>query len=928
MSSICAHDHARERDYEDSQIEHTQCLPCDEKKNTDTKIYNLRKKNPSLNYRDSSDTEMDNEFFAAQMETDEEDSEMDDNESLISDESSSSLHETANESIYPKFPISFERENFLHLTDKDWLKFQIILLWDYVKDQNLNLTLNRTYFLYIKTQEDKKNLNFDEITKLYSDYNRKTILAKHFLLSSNNEQNINMNENLNPIVNSIILFHQKFPDFSLIDIVEQCLYKLDENNSKFVRQSFWSPIMLKFSVESIKSASKVLKILNYDDNISFEEKNQRKHDLLFSLLFHNSTSIGVNDLKKFFKISEFLIKKSLDHIQNYKLGKTSSIKTEPRADRVIFAPKVFKLIHEFYEQHTQQWMGKRMVSHIKNNGTSETHHVHFISTTQREFYLLFRFHPEFGLKCKTADGVFRVPEISFFVSLKPYWIRKHPQIGSGYCGHCLKMREFLKTFLQILKKNCKCGSANCPTFCHQPECERFLICDDGTCQECKCCCEICDKCKWSTVGESLTKFMQNLSCCEHRIGGLHYPKITCLLNPSTCECTVCCIPNFESVVNKFCPSAMKNILVDKTCTVITKDWTKETIKMKKPFEIENLEPVELNIMDFLKRFFEFLALRMLKSQPGTFIWHWNGENLQRENYNRTIKKIQDGDFGTSVMMYVMDWAEDWVFKDSRKLAAKEFFKKKKCHIHSITEFGNYNDDFQSCSNFIFSDQNVTSNSITSVADIEDMIANGKEKNPAVKVVLVYSDGAGNEYLTRKVFGKMKDVAKKLNLKIIWNYFFSGHGKGIGDSEISRQKVQLDAKFPDACYERDENGKLKYEKNALGVYNFCMEKLTNWPCNGYQIKSRSFHYRKDCVEEENDFSAVRDTKRLRNVMWDEDGKFYTKRVSCNCVSCILNPLSDQPCEYASLTESFKFTKNKKTILKKKIPKETKIKTINS
>jgi hypothetical protein len=112
-----------------------------------------------------------------------------------------------------------------------------------------------------------------------------------------------------------------------------------------------------------------------------------------------------------------------------------------------------------------------------------------------------------------------------------------------------------------------------------------------------------------------------------------------------------------------------------------------------------------------------------------------------------------------------------------------------------------------------------------------------------------------------------------------------------------------------------------------VFKFCKEKLKDWPCNGRQIKSRAFHYRENCVEDEDDFSAVNDTKRWRNVMWDEDGKFYIKRVSCTCVSCILNPLLAQPCEYASLTGLFTLTKNKKksskkTKIKIKILKQTK------
>ena len=923
MSSLCEHDDDRERDYKCSQIEHTQCLPCDKKNINKTKRV-LRKKQSSLNYQDISDTEIDQKFFSSQMDGNEEESEIDENDSSISDESFSSLNENESQFMYPKFPISFQRDEFSHLNDKNWLKFQCILLWDYCKDQKLNLTPTQSHFLYINSEKDKNMLNLEEIKNLHADFITSKILAKHFFLSTSNtkKQSINIHENLNPIINNIILFHQDYPHLSLIDILEQCVLKLNENNSEFVKESFFHPLMLKFSVEAIKSASQVLKMLNYEDKMSFEEKNQHKHLLLFSILFHNSSLIDVNDLQNFFEISEYLIQKSLAHIQKFKLGDASSFKIE-RKPRVIFTPETFKLIQQFYEQHTQQWEGKRMVSHLKNDGTSETHHVHFIPTTKREFYLLFRVHEEFGMKCKTINGKFDAPSKSLFFRLMPYWIRKHPKIGSGFCGHCLKMREFLKTFVQILKKNCKCGSVNCPTFDHEPKCDGSLISGDGKCLECrKCCCKQCDKCKSSTLDLSLTKFMQNLHCREHRIGGLDYPKIECLLNPRECECQTCCLPNFQSLVNKFCPSAMKNL--DQNCTVTTKDWKKEKIEKKKAFVIENLEPVELNIIDFLTQFHYFLVIRILKKQPGSFIWHWSGENLQRHNYNKTIQKIQKGEFGESVMMYVCDWGENWLMKDSRKISAKEFFKNKACQLHCIVEFGHYKDDFQSCSNFIFSDQIVGKNSIISVDDLKNMIELGKEKNPALEVAVIYSDGANNEYMNCKVFGKMKEVAISLKLCIIWNYFFSGHGKGIGDSEISRQKVALDDKFPDSCYERDENGKLKYKKNALGVVNICKDKLKNWTCNGCQIKSRNFHHRKEGVVEKENFKTVVDTKRLRNVMWDKNGNFYTKHVSCNCISCIVNPLLAPPCEYASLTESFKLTKIKTKISRTKISK-TKIPT---
>ena len=101
------------------------------------------------------------------------------------------------------------------------------------------------------------------------------------------------------------------------------------------------------------------------------------------------------------------------------------------------------------------------------------------------------------------------------------------------------------------------------------------------------------------------------------------------------------------------------------------------------------------------------------------------------------------------------------------------------------------------------DRKIIKNGINSVDDLRNIILGAKQKNPDMKVALIYSDGANTEYLNRIVFGEMRKVAAESETFCVWNYFFAGHGKGIGDSEISRQKTKLDEVVPKFCYEKDE-----------------------------------------------------------------------------------------------------------------------------
>jgi hypothetical protein len=795
---------------------------------------------------------------------------------------------------YPKFPILDygEQTNFMHLTNSQWISFQCILFWNYCLRNNLKVypTLTNTHFLKKKFENI---LSKQKIEDLWLNYKHNQISLVHFLPTSKlsahelennlctNTSSANLtNQFINSLVNSIILFHtENNKKFSLTYVLEQIVFKLNQTHPSYVRESFFHPDLFRFAFEALKSSSEVLKIVQNDESLSLREKNAHVHQFLFSMLLNNPSQIKIHEFPEFFHISKYLIDASLTHIIDFKLGKVKTFKREPKP-RKVFSDHTFELIQKFYETYSIPWEGKRTATRLLENGEKETHHVYFLPKPFIETYFYFRVHDDYGGECTDANGKKKIPGESLFRQKQPYWIKPHPDVRTGYCPLCMKMDAYVRTFQKIVKDNCDCKNVKCPTFMHENDCDRMFFSETKLCEQCTtCCCETCSECNSSKfLKPSTSEFMKFLNCNTHQIDNYDYPKIECIMNPKNCSCSSCRLTSFEDILEHFCPKLSENI--DYQFDVKTKDWKKEEVKTtkKKPFEVWVLESKKQNVFDFLEDFKTFLN----KNQG--FIWHYHMHNLQRYHYNTMISNIQNGKYGDSVMMAVIDWAESYIIKDGPKLSGQQFYKNKKGQIHGLVEFSYFAGEFHSCSNFFFSDQNIRKDPANSVGDVKKLILDQLNENKNLKIVHVFSDGSTKEFLNRKMFGNLKKLSKELGITIIWNYFGNNHGKNLCDSEFARLKTKLDREFVDFLKENK-----KFTKDAGGIAEFCKNKLKMWSCNGNQVKERKFHVRPNNEEVFEDYKPLKDVKNYRCVMWDQNGNFYRKYNSCSCEACVVRPL---------------------------------------
>ena len=56
----------------------------------------------------------------------------------------------------------------------------------------------------------------------------------------------------------------------------------------------------------------------------------------------------------------------------------------------------------------------------------------------------------------------------------------------------------------------------------------------------------------------------------------------------------------------------------------------------------------------------------------------------------------------------------------------------------------------------------------------------KEKFPSIKVLNVFSDGAGSQFKQRFLFWNLHYWEQDHHLKLTWNFFATSHGKGVVD----------------------------------------------------------------------------------------------------------------------------------------------------
>lgn len=55
-----------------------------------------------------------------------------------------------------------------------------------------------------------------------------------------------------------------------------------------------------------------------------------------------------------------------------------------------------------------------------------------------------------------------------------------------------------------------------------------------------------------------------------------------------------------------------------------------------------------------------------------------------------------------------------------------------------------------------------------------------EKYPQIKIINIFSDGPGSQFKQRYLFSNLHTWEEKHEIKLIWNFFATSHGKGVVD----------------------------------------------------------------------------------------------------------------------------------------------------
>ena len=804
---------------------------------------------------------------------------------------------------YEIFPIKFFREDFPTFNLHNFLGLQCILYWDDCKLRDLFINPSYTHHFFIPTKY-QKILTLPKVIHLFNLYEQGKINATDFLKFSKISQD-EIDQNFDEFVKQITSFHTLYPNITFTNLLEQLVHRVFKVDPTFVSESYWHPSLLDFSIQSIRSSLDVLQIIERDENMTAREKIIFKHQILFTFLYNNTSFINSDLLQNFFSVSKHLLDRTLNHIEKFKSGETNDINLEYSDTREVYSDNAYDLIADYYEKYGVLFEGKKIVKGpTKINGKREEHHKCFLPGTQDEFYQYFRVHPDYGPKCTKSDGTFEIPSKSFFLKQKPYWIKNHPKVRSGFCKYCYQVRENLPTFISILKRNCCCGNVKkCPNFLDEFS---ELYTDKNQ----KCNCASCLKCKVCNLTDSnVSNFMKILNCKEHEIHGIQYPKQDCYLHPQECSCSFCKLPDVDSLLEKFCSSSKDKIKYQDETKVEWKFFGKEKIKTSntKHYMNETILTDTVDVFTFLEKFHSFLT----KDNNG-FIFHYYTYTMQNENYKEMIKGIKNGDYGDTVAMMVLDHANNYTVRDSKKLTSQQHFSDKKCKILGITQFYRFEDEFTGCSNFIFADQDIRKNNANALSEVDFFIEKMKTKNENLQTVHIWSDAASGEFFDRFVFGNFSKISKKHNVRIIWHYFASCHGKAICDSEFSRLKTKLDDQYIESAFAR----------NAQGIWNFCDKKLKNWKCEGTIITERKYFLRENNAKKLKDYEGMTNARRYRCLMWDPMGFFFRKTVSCHCLHCVLIPNVETDCKIISTTGIFEKYDMKKIIKKLKSKKNVK------
>ena len=690
---------------------------------------------------------------------------------------------------------------------------------------------------------------------------------------------------LDKLVNMMVILFNEKPNLSILDFLQNILMVLETSNPGIVKDLPVNVDQFKFSLFAMSSIFSMIKNINQHMK-SCKEKSDLINKILSSVLFDNDSSPSDSEINRFFELSSHFIDIARKNVKAYKEGSRSDF-SRSYCDRETFSRDTITMIQDFFDEHTIFCDGNQMVSKRQKKGRPSIRHpMKLIPCTIQEFYELFvLLH---GEECMNAKNEHRIPKISFFMNLKPFYIRPLRKFKTGYCSICMEAKELLKTFRKILTKICKCKSLFCDDFQHEEDCKQELN-EDGTCKECtSCSCNSCNLCKVLEITNSLDNFLNYLKCEHFFLDGRKYSSVKCLKQ----ECKKCGIKNYEDLLNRFCKTAMKNF--DPKARVTTKVWKEEEIRTTtkcEKFKVWVLENKEMEAGEFLNFFVQKLT------EKRGILWHHDVAYYQRNQFNKMVRNMMAGKYGTKTAIIVTDWSENYGIKDGRKLTSDQYFKQNKCQILGMVIYYHDGDDYHADSNFVLSDLDVKRDAFTAVDEIRKRIEELKIKK-GIDNILVWSDGSTTEFLCKHIFGNLGKLSSLLNINLSWNYFGNFHGKSICDSEFARYKTALDRELL--------KDKRKFT-NAEDIYNFCQEGLNFFgiPMKG-KLKMRNYFYRSkeetSKINYETRYNTARDTKLYRNSFWSKEGTWLRRHNSCACLSCVTLPTIDtsKVCPQVSIT----------------------------
>lgn len=784
-----------------------------------------------------------------------------------------------------------DRDSFIYLNLFDYITLQCFLFWKTQKDfpesvrrsKGYYLTAESAFQIVMKGQnivEDHEIVTRVDIDKIKKIYDNKTLTLNHFLYDIRQNNSPQVYRDLSYTLTFLCNEHC---DNNLIDVFDKIIKEAKAHSPELLHNlNIFKNFDLNFIVDSFNSLKTSLLQIEQMDAPK-RTKSDQINIILTSILLKNNCAQFYNpsQLAQLLNTSRYYIK----HAQNTVLAfQNNTIKYFKRnyKTREIFDPLVFQLIKEYYETKTIEAEGKQVVKIRRSGGLeSEVISIRYLPCSIHQFYNLFCLDEDFGGKCRKLKDMENIswPSFTIFMQERPRHIKLMKKHGSGYCAICMQFEAYLFTFYSIIRNYCKCRKQDCPTFEHKHDCN-FL---EKPCNYCKeCTCDTCEECEVPELNGSFSQFIKMMYCQKHCFKGRNYGDLNCI----TGKCKECASSSFDqSFFQKICPTVWQNI--DWDTKIVTKKWKKikifTDVKKKKGFKSNALREKECTIREFFKIFHEFVT------EKYGFGWHYHARHWQKANYLQMIRKMQQGEYGDEVALFLMDHAEAWKMMENKKKSSSQHYFRNLCQIFGLLEFKWTSlKKYESCTNYILSGYNVKKNAKYAIIYLKKKIEEYKLENPNLKYVHVWSDGSHGEFLNRYMFGNMINELPP-NITIIWHYFSNNHGKNLCDSEFGVLKTKLDS-----VVGNESDG----FQTVVEVFNFCKKFLNSnqWPRRGKCLLDRKFYYQEESIiNYNNEYKAVKDVKLKRSVMWNQDRKCYRRFMSCSCETCMKPAKLEDICE---------------------------------